>query len=109
MADDTPVACTLGANELEQRLAAIAEIGADSLISHDLKDGRHLLRFRRGAASQGQLGEIVAAEARCCPFLDLSLCTDGDELVLSIAAPPDAQAVADGLADAFAGVPARPR
>ena len=101
MTDDTPIACSLGASELEQRLVAIARIGADSLVSRDLKDGRHLLRFRAGAASQAQLEEIVAAEAECCSFLDLSLSIDVDELVLSIAAPQDAQALADGLASTF--------
>ncbi len=44
---------------------------------------------------------IIAAEAECCSFLELSLSEDGHELVLSIAAPKDGQAVADELADAF--------
>lgn len=101
MTDDTPNACSLGASELEQRLAAIAKIGADSLISRDLEDGRHRLRFRLGATSRARLEQIIAAEAKCCSFLDLSLSTDADVLVLSIAAPQDARALADGLAGAF--------
>ena len=106
MTDDPPIACSLGTGELEQRLAAIAEVGAGSLISRDVEDGRHLLRFRAGAATRTQLEGIVAAEARCCPFLDLSLADEGEELVLSIAAPEEAQALADDLAGAFAGAAA---
>lgn len=97
----TPIACSLGGGELEQRLAAIAKIGADSLISHKLEEGRHRLRFRAGPATQKQLEEIVAAEEKCCSFLDLSLAEEGEDLVLSIAAPRDAQAFANHLAGAF--------
>jgi hypothetical protein len=104
MTEDIPIACSLDAGALEQRLAAIAEIGAGSLISRQAEDGRHLLRFRADAATRKRLEEIVAAEAKCCSFLDLSLDQKGDELRLAIAAPRDAQALADGLAGAFAGV-----
>jgi hypothetical protein len=105
MTDQDPFACSLDSGALEQRLAAIAEIGAESLISHRAEDGRHLLRFRADAATRTRLEEIVAAEAECCSFLDLSLGQEADELVLSVAAPRDAKALADGLAEAFA----RPR
>lgn len=102
MTDEDPVACSLDAGALEQRLAAIAEIGADSLISRHAEDGRHMLRFRADTATRNRLEEIVAAEAECCSFLDLSLDQEADGLVLSIATPRDAQALADGLAGAFA-------
>lgn len=106
MTDDTSIACSLGAGELEQRLAAIAEIGADNLISCDVEGGRHLLRFRPDAATRSRLEEIVAAEEKCCAFLDLSLTGAGEDLVLSIAAPEDGQTIADSLAAAFTGMAA---
>jgi hypothetical protein len=102
MTNEDPIACSLEAGALEQRLTAIAEIGADSLISRQAEDGCHLLRFRADAATRRRLEEIIAAEAECCSFLELSLDHNGGELVLSIAAPRDAQALADGLADTFA-------
>ena len=105
MTDPDPVACSLGADALEERLAAIAEVGADSLISHHAESRRHLLRFRADAATRKRLEEIVAAEAACCSSLELSLNREGDELLLAIAAPRQAQALADGLAGAFAGSP----
>ena len=101
MSTDTPIACSLGAGDLKQRLAAIVEIGMDSLISREADDTRHLLRFRADATTRRWLEGIVAAEAECCAFLDLSLSERDGELTLSIAAPNDAQAVADGLAAAF--------
>ncbi len=105
MTDPNTVACSLGAGALEQRLAAIAAIGADSLISRRAESGRHSLRFRADAATRQRLEQIIAAEAECCSFLELSLEQEAGDLVLSIAAPDEAQALADGLADAFAGLP----
>jgi hypothetical protein len=105
MANDAPVACTLGAAELEQRLARIAKLGAESLVSREADGDRHLLRFRPGAGTRGRLEKLVAAEAECCPFLDLSLSEEeGGELVLSIAASQDARALADELARAFSAI-----
>lgn len=98
-----PVACSLAADDLSRRLAAIAEIGADSLSGSDVDGGRHLLRFRADAGTRERLETIVAAEAECCSFLDLSLRADAGELVLSISAPEHAQPLADGLAAAFGG------
>lgn len=107
MNTDTPIACALGAGDLEQRLVTIAAIGADSLISRETDGTRHLLHFRADDATRRRLEEIVAAEAECCVFLDLSLSQRDGELVLSIAAPGDGQAVADGLAAAFGALPER--
>ena len=103
MPEDTPVACSLGAGELEQRTTAIAEVGADSLMSREVEDGRHRLCFRSDAATRQRLEDITGAESECCSFLDLSLVEEGGELILSIAAPDDGQAIADLLAEAFTG------
>jgi hypothetical protein len=96
-----PIACSLGTSDLRRRLAEIAAIGAESLTGHQADEGRHLLRFRADSGTRRRLEEIVAAEAECCAFLDLALEERDDELLLSIAAPPDGQAVADELAAAF--------
>jgi hypothetical protein len=106
MNEELPIACSLGAGDLKQRLAAIAAIGSASLRDRETDGGRHLLRFGADEATRRRLEEIVAAEAECCSFLDLILEERGSELVLSIAAPQDGQAVADELAAAFDGAPA---
>lgn len=106
MTEGLPIACSLGAGDLKQRLSEITAIGEESLIGHEDDEGRHLLRFRSDAATRRGLEETVAAEAECCSFLDLALEMRGGELVLSIAAPEDGQGVADELAAAFAGASA---
>jgi hypothetical protein len=99
--DPQPIACTLGTSQLGQRLDEIAALGAKSLLGHDLKDGAHTLRFRRDDGTRHQLEEIVAAEAQCCSFLDLSISEREDDLVLAIAAPEGGDQLAEALALAF--------
>lgn len=101
MTDGDPTACSLGASDLRARLNEIAEVGADSLIERGADKGRHLLRFRSTEETRRRLKAIVAAEAKCCSFLDLSLAEQGGELVLSIGAPKEGRPVADELAAAF--------
>lgn len=101
MANDTPIACSLAAGDLERRVAEIAEVGAESLLSREAQGGGHRLRFRKDDATRQRLEGIVTAEAECCAFLDLSLGEDDGELILWIAGPEDARALADGLAGAF--------
>jgi hypothetical protein len=103
MTEGTPIACSLGASDLRQRLDEIAEVGANSLIERSADGERHLLRFRSDPETRRRLGAIVTAEAKCCSFLDLSLAEEGGELVLSVSAPEDGQPIADELAAAFAG------
>jgi hypothetical protein len=102
----TPIACSLGASDLRQRLNEIAEVGADGLIERWSEGDRQLLRFHSGQETRRRLDAIVAAEAKCCSFLDLSLEEVGDELILSVSAPEDGQPVAKELAAAFAGASA---
>ena len=101
MNEPNPIACTLVVSDLRRRLNEIAALGAESLIAHELRDGAHTLRFRRSDRTRHQLEEIVAAEARCCSFLDLSISEHDDDLVLAIAAPEDGDQLAEALALAF--------
>jgi hypothetical protein len=100
MSAEIPIACSLSAAELPARLGEMRAIGRDALLSVD-RDGA--MHFRAGKATRQRLEAVVAAESRCCAFLSFDLRDDGDELVLSIAGPPGAEALALDLVDAFAG------
>lgn len=106
MSDDSPIACSLEAEQLGRRLAEIEAVGAQGLIDHHREGIRHLLRFNADEEIRRRLERIVAAESQCCPFLELRLEEQGDELQLTLAAPEDGQAVADELALTFVGRPA---
>jgi hypothetical protein len=101
MVEELPVVCSLGAGDLEARLAEIGAVGAESLIEHRREGAVHLLRFRADAGTHERLEGIVAAEAECCAFLDLKLKAGCCELVLSVAAPEAGRLTADGFAMAF--------
>lgn len=101
MVEELPVVCSLGAGDLEERLAEIGAVGAESLIEHRQEGGAHLLRFRADTGTRERLEGIVAAEAECCAFLDLELRAGCCDLVLSVAAPEAGQLTADGFALAF--------
>ena len=88
---DLPLACSLDAPALEERLAEMRALARDSLIA---ADSSGVLRFRATPESRARLERIVAAEAECCAFLALDLREHDGELRLTITAPEGAEPVA---------------
>jgi hypothetical protein len=101
VSDPKPIACTLGAEDLQRRLDEIMALGAASVIGHESKDGAHVLRFRPDERTHRRLEQIAAAEAQCCSFLDLSVTKRDGELLLTIAATEGGEQPAEALALAF--------
>jgi hypothetical protein len=67
-----PIACSLSAAEYRERLAAISKVGGSSLINVEERPRHTVLHFRYSAKTRDELQTIVAQEATCCAFLDLS-------------------------------------
>jgi hypothetical protein len=103
MSEPKPIACSLGASDLRRRLDEIAALGSESLIASEDRDGTRVLRFRPDEETRQRLKAIVAAEAECCPFLDLRLGAGDGELILTVGAAQDGQTLAGEFAAAFAG------
>jgi hypothetical protein len=103
MADQPPIACSLDAGALRERLAEIEAIGTESLIDRTREGERHVLRFRADAETERRLEEMVAAESRCCAFLNLELSRRDGELNLTVVAPGGGKEIADALAASFKG------
>jgi hypothetical protein len=97
---DPQIACSLSADELPKRLAEMAAIGKDSLVSVSPEG---VLRFRGDRATRERLEAIIAAESACCSFLGFDLRGEAGELVLTVTAPEGAEPLAFDLANAFAG------
>ena len=107
MDSKTPIACSLNADDYRQRLDAVRELGAAALLSvSDRSDGAELT-FRNTTRVREELTAIVQAENACCPFLDLSIGSDEDELSLTITAPREALAVVRDLVRSFQGARAQ--
>lgn len=101
--EELPMACSLEAAQLRERLAEIAALGEQALLGSESRDGRELLWFREAPEIRARLERVVEAERRCCAFLDLELAEDAGRLRLVIAAPPQGEPIAAGLAAAFRG------
>ena len=103
MPPDLPIACTLTATELPERLAEMAELGRAALLEATASGRRAELRFAAGAGVRDRIDAIVAAEAQCCAFLTMSVTEDADTVVLVIDAPEGAEPVVSELVGAFGG------
>jgi hypothetical protein len=92
-------ACSLDPSELRERTAQMSAL-ADSLvgIQHTLS-----LRFRPDPQTLAGVETFVAAEERCCAFLDFEIARDPAETVLTITAPHGAEEILAEMARRTAG------
>jgi hypothetical protein len=98
-----PIACSLSAAELPERLAEMTAVGRSSLLTAETASRHAVLRFRAGADTSERLAAIVAAERECCAFLAMELRDEPGAIALTIDAPESAQPVLDDLVAAFRG------
>jgi hypothetical protein len=90
-----PVACTLGAAELRERLGLITTLTRDSLMSYRRSDLALELRYPPDALDR--VRAMVAGESHCCPFLDFALREEAAVVRVTITAPDRAREAADEL------------
>lgn len=91
-----PLACTLTAGDERSRRAWIDDLSQRVESRTQTPDGA-VLRFRAEAESELQLRALVAAEASCCPFLELAVTANRDELELTVRGRADARPIIDEL------------
>ena len=96
------IACTLGPDEMPRRAEQIRAIGRDALLDVERAERRAALRFRLDPAVRVRVEEIVAAESRCCAFLDFDLSVTSDAIVLALRAPEGGEPAMHLLVDLFA-------
>jgi hypothetical protein len=98
---DLPIACTLDAGQLQDRLAEMSAVGRGSLRAVEPGSRQAVLRFGPARAVRERLARIVEAESRCCAFMGFELRERADEIVLTISAPEGAEPVLDDLVAAL--------
>ncbi len=103
MPKELPLACSLDAAELPERLAQMAELGRSSLLTMESAERRAVLRFRLSPGTAERLATIVAAEEECCAFMTMNLARGPDAVELTIGAPPGAEPVLAEMVHAFGG------
>ena len=94
---DLPIACTLTPDGMTARLALIDALAADGLLDRAPTQAGLRVRLRDTPEIEQRTRELVAAESRCCAFLDFELGRDAGDLVLDITGPEDARPVIELL------------
>ena len=94
---ELPLACSLDASGLAERQERWRAIGERALRDRSRAGDAARLTFAGSAGVEEELRELVRLEAECCAFLDMSLVADGDEVVLTIAGPPDAAPIVESF------------
>src|SRR5688500_7841948 len=105
MSHEPPIACSLSAAQYPGRLAELRAIGAAGLLGGEGTAAAPVLRFRADGDIRERLAAVVAAESRCCAFLELALAREADTLTLTITGPNAAAPVVGDLVDAFSARP----
>ena len=92
---ERPIACTLTADGMTARMALIDALAADGLLDRTPTDAGLRVRLLDRPDIEQRTRELVAAESKCCAFLDFELDRQNGYLVLDIAGPEDARPVID--------------
>ncbi len=92
-----PLACTLTADQLARRTAAISALARRALRARTRIPGGARLVFESDVATERELRALIAAEAACCPFLELDLQPTPEGLRLDVTGPGDARPLIEGL------------
>jgi hypothetical protein len=83
--NNAPIACTLGGTDYAARLAWIASLNHDGLLSHERHEAT--LELRYAATVRHRVHELVRKESECCAFLTFALDESGGDVRLTITAP----------------------
>jgi len=97
--DEAPIACTLGGNDYQERLAWIAQLNRDGLRSH--RRGVMTLKLHYAAAVRDRVHQLVRQEAACCAFLGFAVDESPDQVNVTITVPERAGGIADDLLSPF--------
>lgn len=97
--NDAPVACILDGTHYTERLAWIARLNQDGLLSHQRYETA--LELRYAAAARDRVHALVREESECCPFLTFALDGSGSDLQLTITAPEMVREAADQCFEPF--------
>jgi hypothetical protein len=91
--DDTPIACSLDAEEMAVRGQEIAALRA---LSGTRTQTGITLHFARG--SEAAVRELARRESACCPFLQLRVAVDDDTGVrLDVDGPEEARPIVEAF------------
>ena len=83
--NNAPIACTLVGTDYAERLAWIASLNRDGLLSHERHEAA--LELRYASTVRHRVRELVRKEAECCAFLTFALDESRGDVRLTITVP----------------------
>ena len=98
-ANNAPIACTLGGTDYAERLAWIASLNRDGLLSHVRHEAA--LELRYASTVRHRVRELVRKEAECCAFLTFALDESRGDVRLTITVPAREGEAADLFFEPF--------
>src|SRR5687767_13514433 len=97
--ESLPVACSLTPEEMRDRQASLIPALLNRAVAITPSGEGYVLQFNSDAATLHSIAEMIAAESRCCPFLQFDLCVppaQGD-VTLTVSGPKGTRAFLDAL------------
>jgi hypothetical protein len=95
-----PVVCSLDGPSLAARAAGLSALMASALAEADrTPNGDLRLRFRRLAGVEAALEDLARRERECCPTVRWRVRPAGEDVLVTIAGPPEAAPLLDAMAD----------
>jgi hypothetical protein len=89
--ESLPIVCTLSAADQAARAAAARTIASEWMLGAQITDRGASMRFR--AEAESDLRELIAAESKCCEFLDFELRAETPGLRLTVEGPEGARPI----------------
>jgi hypothetical protein len=97
--DETPIACTLGGNDYQERMAWIAQLNRDGLQSS--RRDASTLELHYAGAVRDRVHQLVRQESECCAFLEFAVDESADQVRVTITVPTRAGEIAGDLLAPF--------
>jgi hypothetical protein len=90
---DEPIACTLTPDGMTARVTLIDALAADGLLERTPTESGMCVRLLDRPDIERRTRELVAAESKCCAFLDFDVRRENGDLLLDISGPENARPV----------------
>ena len=86
-----PFACSLTDERLRVRLEEWLALDKRALLRAENRPNGRLNVYRAGDEIERVLAELIEAEGECCPFLDIAVEREGNEVRLSVSFAEEAR------------------
>jgi MerR family copper efflux transcriptional regulator len=91
------LACALPADKAERKARNTRSTLGAAALSREEVEGGLRLRFPGDSSTEASIREVIAAESRCCPFLDMTVEPRPDGIELTVTAPLEARPMIEQL------------